>query len=379
MADAESDPVPAGDARPRQPERGEAERRDAVQERLTLTICVPTFSRPELVQRAIASIIESAKGFETSVEIIVSDNSPQISEGACREALAAWTGPSTYIGNEVDIGIAGNLNQCIARAGAPYVVFVHDDDRLLPQAVPAILRAIGEQGPDDNVLLMGVHIVDGAGNLIRRQEFCRDERIVPSDALERLLSDNGIAWFPGVVVSAEAYAAVGPFDAGVGNATDLEMWVRLFASYGVRCVPHSISAYTVHTGSATQTMAFDREAVSNLIGIFDRARRMKVLRSDTIDRSQAQFLHQVILGAAYAELRAGNRARARKVMTLFDLPTVRALAPPLEWLPARWISTMVVRSPSFLVRPLVAVVDRLDLVRRIRAVGVRGRGRMPFC
>ena len=75
-------------------------------------------------------------------------------------------------------------------------------------------------------------------------------------------------------------------------------------------------------------MAFDGAAVSNLVDIFDRARRTKVLRSDTIDRSQAQFLHQVILGAAYAELRAGNRARARKVMTLFDLPTVKAWGAP---------------------------------------------------
>jgi len=352
---------------------------DARSDRPTLTVCVPTYSRPALVRRAIASIIESAAGYEASVEIIVSDNSPEVSEGACREALAPWSGPATYVGNQVDLGIAGNLNQCIARAGARYLVFVHDDDRLLPGAVPAILQAIGEQRPDDQVLLMGVHLVDGDGNLIRRQEFCRDERVIPSDAMERLLSDNGIAWFPGVVVSAEAYAAVGPFDASVGNATDLEMWIRLFARYGVRCVPRSISAYTVHAGSATQSMAFDREAVANLVGIFDRARRTKVLRSDTIDRSQAQFLHQVILGAAYVELRAGNRGRARQVMSLFDLSAVKALASPLEWLPARWISALLVRSPSFLVRPLVAIVDRLDLVRRIRAVGVRGRGRLPFC
>jgi hypothetical protein len=379
MADAESDPVPRGDPPPTRLDRGRPDRSDQPKASPTLTVCIPTFSRPDLVRRAVASVIKSATGHEASVEIIVTDNSPEISESACREALAPWTGPSTYIGNPVDIGIAGNLNQCIARAGAPYVVFVHDDDRLLPDAVPAILAAIGEQGPDDGVLLMGVHLVDGQGNLIRRQEFCRDERVIPSDALERLLSDNGIAWFPGVVVSAEAYAAVGPFDSSVGNATDLEMWVRLFARYGVRCVPRSISAYTVHSGSATQTMAFDREAVANLVGIFDRARRTKVLRSDTIDRSQAQLLHQVILGAAYAELRAGNRSRARQVMTLLDLPMVKAFGPPLEWLPARWISTLVVRSPSFLVRPLVAIVDRLDLVRRIRAVGVRGRGRLPFC
>jgi GT2 family glycosyltransferase len=345
---------------------------------LTLTICIPTYNRPELVRRAIASVIESATGYETAVEILVSDNSPELSQEASRAALADWTGPATYLANEVDLGITGNLNQCIGRAAAPYVLFVHDDDRLLRGAVPAILQAIREQGPDDAVLFMGVHLVDAAGNVIRRQEFSRDERVIPSDALERLLSDNGIAWFPGLVVSAEAYATVGPFDASVGNATDLDMWVRLFARYGIRCVPRSISAYTVHADSATQSMAFDRDTVAKLIGIFERARRMRVLRSETIDRAQAQYLHQVILGAAYAELRAGRKGRARAVMQLFELPAVKALRPPFEWLPARWISRLVVRSPLSMVRPLVATVDRLDLVRRIRGLGVRGRGHLPF-
>lgn len=351
----------------------------APHQRPTLSVCVPTFNRPGLVQRTLASIVESASGHESDVEIIVSDNSPAVSEQACRESLLGWSGQSRYIGNDVNIGIAANLSQCIAQAQGRYVVFVHDDDRLLPGAVPAILSVVGNEATEDQVLFFGVHLVDADGHVLRRQEFCRDERVTPSDALDRLLSDNGLAWFPGLVVSAAAYATVGPFDAAVGNATDLEMWVRLFARFGLRCVPESINAYSVHSGSATQSMAFDERDVANLIGIFDRARKTGVLRPDEINRCQAQFLHQVILGAAYVELRSGNRSGARRVIDLFRLGSVKALGPPVEWLPARWISALLVRAPSGLVRPLVAIVDRLDLVRRIRAVGVRGRGQLPLC
>lgn len=348
-------------------------------ERPLLSVCVPTFNRPALVARAIESIVAAAASASDEVEIVVSDNSAAVSERACREALAGWPGQSTYLGNAENIGLAGNLNQCIARAQGRYIVFVHDDDVMLPGAMSPLLARLRAPEADDPVLMFGVHVRDSAGQVIRKQEFCRDERISAADALERLLADNGIAWFPGLVVRADAYAAVGPFDAAVGNATDLAMWVQLFGRFGIHCIAAPISGYTVHPGSATQSTGLDRGALLSLGAIFDRARALNVLPRRVVAHCQAQFVHQVILGAAYADLRAGNRRAARRVLSLFGEPAMRGLRPPLEWLPARWISGLLVRLPLAVSLPLVALTDRLDLVRRIRAVGFRGRGGMPFC
>ncbi len=356
-----------------------SDREDRSDPGCTLSICVPTFNRPVLVQRAIRSILESVPDRTSDVEIIVSDNSPDVSEDACRRALGDWSGDSLYIGNRPDIGMAANFNQCIARASGRFILFVHDDDRLLPGAVPAILDALAAGDDPARVLLFGVHFVDAAGRILRRQEFCRQEWVGPSGALQRLLSDNGLAWFPGIVVSHDAYDSVGAFDADVGNATDLEMWVRLFSRFGLRCVPSTISAYSVHAGSATQTTAFDSAAVGTIQEIFQRARTMAVLRAETIDGCQAQFLPQVILGSAAFSARSGDLAGARKVMVLFDLPSVRSLGPSLAWLPVRLIFSVLVRCPPALVRPLMSWVDRFDLVQRVRAVGNRGRGELPLC
>jgi GT2 family glycosyltransferase len=347
--------------------------------RPTLSICVPTFRRPELAQRAIRSIIDSVANGYDDVEIIVSDNSPEMSEGACREALASWRGKSLYIGHRPNVGMAPNFDACIARASGDYVLFVHDDDLLLPNAVPQMLRAVATPGASSAVLFFGVHIVDEAQRVIRRQRFCRDASIGPADALRRLLSDNGIAWFPGLVVSRDAYVAVGPFDAESGNATDLEMWVRLFAAYGLRCVPGAISAYSVHLTSATQTTAFDRDAISRILAIFDRAERTGALGAAEIRRCRAQFLPQVILGTAAFAVRSGRKSEARKVMALFDLPAVRSLRLSRTWLSVRFMFAILVRSPSALVRPLLTLLDKLDLVRRVRAVQTRGESTLPFC
>lgn len=347
--------------------------------RPTLSLCVPTYNRPSLVQRAIRSIIESASAAAEDVEIIVSDNSPDVSERACREALESWAGRSLYVGNRPDVGMAGNFNQCLALASGRFVLFVQDDDRLLPGAVPTILQALASGATPDRVVLFGVHLVDEAGRLLRRQEYCRDDTVGPADALHRLLSDNGLAVFPGAVVSRDAYQVVGPFDATFGNAMDLEMWVRLFARYGVRCFPGAIGAYSVHAASATQLMGFDAHAVDRLMAVFASARRTGVLDAETVDRCEANYLHQFVLGAASVHLRQGDQAGARGVIQLFKLPSIRALGPSRAWGPVRFIFSVLVRCPPAVVRPLMRWVDRLDLVRRVRSAQDRGHAGLPVC
>lgn len=337
----------------------------------TLSICVPTYHRPVLVQRAIRSIVECASYAASDVEIIVSDNSPDVSEEACRKSLEAWGGRSLYIGNRPNIGFNDNYNQCVARASGRYVLFVHDDDRMIAGAVPAILDALAARDERDKVLLFGVHVVDETGHILRRQEFSRDSWVGASDALYRLLSDNGFNGFPALVVSRDAYAVIGPFDARLGHASDLDMWVRLFARFGVRCVPKTISAYSVHAGSATTAMAYDSDAIAKIMDVFERTRSIGILPAETIHRCQAKFLHQYILAAAYLELRSGDVAGARKVMALFDLPAVRSVGPSLAWLPVRLAFAALVRFPPRLVRPLMRLVDRLSLVRWVRSAQSR--------
>ncbi len=342
----------------------------------TLSICVPTFNRPILVQEAIRSIVQSAPASNGEVEIIVSDNSPAISEEACRLALDAWGGRSLYIGNDRNIGMTANLNQCIARASGRHLIFVCDDDQLLPGAVPKILRAVATSRESDKVLLFGVEAVDEAGRVLRRHAFASEARLGPRDAVYRLLTGFGFVWFPGVVVGHDAYAAAGPFDAEIGNATDVEMWLRLLSRHGVRCLPDTISAYSVHPQSATQSMALDAEAIARTMTIFERARTTGVLPGRTIARSQARYFHQLIISAAYLHLRSGDVTGAREEMALFGLPSVRTLGPSLTWLPLRLVFAVLVRSPSGLVRPLMKALDRLDLVRRIRALQSLGRVRL---
>jgi len=333
-----------------------------------LSVCVPTYNRPELLRRAIASIIAAAPADPERVEIVVSDNSPGVSEGAAREALGAWDGRCRYLANATNVGITANLNQCIASASGDFVLFVGDDDQLLPGAIDEVLAVLDSDAAADQVLLFGVDALDDTGRVIRRQRFPGDVRLPPRVALRQLLA-GGFAWFPGVVVRRDAVASTGTFEHRFGSLTDLELWARLFARYGVRCLPPTIAVYSVHRASVTQSMDYDQAAIESVLVIFDRARETGLLAARDIDRCESTFLDQFILGGAYVRLQAGDSAGARRVLGLYALPGVRAIGPSRRWQPVRMAFRALSRLPGVVVRPMMSVVTRFDLVRRVRGAG----------
>ena len=114
----------------------------------------------------------------------------------------------------------------------------------------------------------------------------------------------------------------------------LDMWVRLFARYGVRCFPSTTCAYTIHEAAATTGM-WNPDVIASLGEIFDRAAATGVVPEATLRRWQADFLHQFILAGAYRRLRVRRRTEAGQVLRLFELPEVRALGISRKWWPVR--------------------------------------------
>jgi glycosyltransferase involved in cell wall biosynthesis len=299
-----------------------------------LSICIPTYHRPELFERALRSAM-TTRGPIDRVELIVSDNSTEDdTEAVAHRLLSGWSGRARYVRNRPGVGAEPNFNRCIELSTGRFVLILHDDDYLLPQGVDRILRAIDRAAERDRVLLFGVHVVDENERLRRRQRHRKDRRLSPGTALAKVLTNSSYVRFPAIVVRRDAYEEVGPFDVSVANPTDLEMWTRLFSRYGVSCVSSVTAAYTVHGGALTSEM-FRPETFANLDVVFDRAVEMAVLPEHEVRRHQADFFAQFILAATFRRLQARDLAGARQTLAFFDLPRVRRLGPSVRWLPVR--------------------------------------------
>jgi hypothetical protein len=296
---------------------------------------MPTKDRPQLLSRALASIAKAVGPEGDRIELTVSDGSAdEASAQVVDQFLASWAGSHRYVHNRPPLPLVDNMNRAIELASGDWVMQLDDDDYLLPGAGEAMLEAITGARPEEAVLLFGVDIVNADGVRSRSQIFRRQQYLEPAQALERLLRNSSFVREPAVLIRRTALEREGLFDRRVGGATDTDMWVRLFARYGVRSIPSTTCAYTIHEAAATTGM-WNPDVIASLGEIFDRAAATGVVPEATLRRWQADFLHQFILAGAYRRLRVRRRTEAGQVLRLFKLPEVRALGVSRKWWPVR--------------------------------------------
>lgn len=117
----------------------------------TISIVIPTYRRPEMLRRAIASAVAqqgAQQSVEAAFEIVVVDND---AAGSARdtvaEAAAASSVPLRYVA-EPRSGISHARNAGVANAGGRYLAFLDDDEEAAPGWLAAFLAAIAETGAD---------------------------------------------------------------------------------------------------------------------------------------------------------------------------------------------------------------------------------------
>lgn len=95
--------------------------------RRKITIAIPTYKRPELLEVSLKSAVEQ-KGFY-DFEVIVIDNDPDSTE--TKKVVEKFMKPNVfYYKNEKNVGLYSNWNRCIELAQGEYITILNDDDWL---------------------------------------------------------------------------------------------------------------------------------------------------------------------------------------------------------------------------------------------------------
>jgi GT2 family glycosyltransferase len=298
-------------------------------------VAIFTRNHPDLLQRALGSILGATAPVAEQIEVAVSDGSDDNAPGdLVRKLLDGWPGGYRYVHNSPPLGIIENMNRAAEISTGEWVQILGDDDYLLPGAGAAMVRAVRKAPPGEQVIVFGASIVDGDGLHRRDQSFRRERHLPPKQALRRLLSNSSWVREAAVLMRRSAWEQAGMFSTSIGMAADTDMWVRLFSRHGVRCMPESTCAVTIHEAALTTGM-WHPETIRSLRDIFELAVASKVVPEARIRRWQADYFHQFILAGAYRRLRLGRRVEAGRILELFDLPEVRGLGPSAKWLPIR--------------------------------------------
>ena len=114
-----------------------------------VSICTPTYNRPDLLARAIRSCLAQTY---SNFEMIITDNSANELSG---ELAARFADPRIrYFKNETNLGGVGNISRATSLARGKYVKLLMDDDLLKSQCLEKMVIAL-ERNPSAGIAMGG--------------------------------------------------------------------------------------------------------------------------------------------------------------------------------------------------------------------------------
>jgi GT2 family glycosyltransferase len=211
-----------------------------------VSICIPTYRRPELLMEAVRSCLSQTY---QNIEIVISDDSP---DDLSQQSIEAVNHAHNirYCRNPKALGQAGNVNQLFALARGTHLVLLHDDDLLLPNAVNDLLQ-VWERYPDIVVCYGKQYMIDMPGHILKRESIELNDNYYRTPVYEGLQFSPITSALRGqlpndaYMILTDAARSVGYSDhPEVGDICDYEFGLRLAAQYtGFYLIDQYVASY----------------------------------------------------------------------------------------------------------------------------------------
>ena len=217
---------------------------DPIQTSPRVTIAIPTFNRAaKTLPETLQSALDQTYG---NVEIIVSDN---CSTDDTEDVVRRFGRSVQYVRQAENLGLNGNLNQCIDRATGDYVLLLHDDDLIDPDFVESCITAVAGSR-SVGLIRTGIRIIRADGSV----SFERPNRAVGSSSMADLM----FAWFRNettqyccnTLYNTQALREVGGFHSRHNLFQDALAQVKVAALYGHAHVHGVKASWRRHDGNA---------------------------------------------------------------------------------------------------------------------------------
>jgi glycosyltransferase involved in cell wall biosynthesis len=253
---------------------------------LEVSILIPTYRRPQLLRRAIASAL--SQDAPVAMEVVVGDDAD---EGA---AVASEFDDVRlrYQANPERLGMAGNWNRLCDVAHGDYLLLLNDDDRLLPGFVATCVSAFHRM-PDLGVVFTN-HFFDHRGRWeVRRCELQPGRH---EDFSAKLLRYNPVP------VSASLFRRTAWEHArtlpDTGSA-DLVLWGRIAErGWPFFYVGDPLMVYLPHAASVSGALSFRYDGVVALEAL--------TMSDPEAERLRRERLADALVARASAHLLEGN-------------------------------------------------------------------------
>ncbi len=300
-----------------------------------ITFAIPYFRDADYLVEAIDSVRRQTTA---DWEIIVVDDAGP--DDARQRVADIGDDRISYVRNAVNLGLAGNWNECLRRANAPLVTLLHADDRLRPGYAVAVIAAATAH-PDVAAVFTDAAVIgadgrpkfslpDEAKRLVRRPP---GSHVVAGDSGLAALTTGNYLFCPTLAYRANMLDD-DPFDGRWSFMLDLDHTARLLLNgqrlFGVR---EALYEYRRHGANQTSSMTADARRFEEEIA-FSRELAQRAVEHGwpkTARAAQRRLMVRTHLALRMATDAARGRFRAangKRLILQADLRRRRPIDPP---------------------------------------------------
>jgi glycosyltransferase involved in cell wall biosynthesis len=185
-----------------------------------VSVIVPTYGRPAMLERALSSILrQSYRQFEI---VVVNDGGVDVAENIRR---LDHEGRIKYVRHGSNLGLAAARNTGIGQARGKYVAYLDDDDVFYPDHLMTLVEYL-EGHPAFMVAYADAAYVTQQRREHDYVETGREVRYSVDFDRERLLTQNYIP-APCILHRRDCLQQVGQFDPDLPRYEDWDLWIRM--------------------------------------------------------------------------------------------------------------------------------------------------------
>jgi glycosyltransferase involved in cell wall biosynthesis len=202
----------------------------APDDRPVVSVVLPTYNRPEELQRAVASVAEQTY---PAIELVVVDDHSRIPATEALKGVEAGRLTLRIVRHDVNKGANAARNTGIEAASGDFVAFLDDDDEWHSDKLARQVATFAVANPDLGVVYTGMRFIRPSGTM----------DVIPrlsGDITRALLVGKSLSQFSAVMVRAATIEAAGLPDERFPSWQDREWYLRLSQHCAFEPVPEPL-------------------------------------------------------------------------------------------------------------------------------------------
>jgi glycosyltransferase involved in cell wall biosynthesis len=211
---------------------------------MKVSVILPTHNRPDLLNRAIDSVIDQT--YDNIELLIVDDSSETDTESIVEEYNDRRI---RYFEHEQNQGPAAARNTGIEQATGDYIAFLDDDDEWRHSKLEKQVPLLEKQPPDVGLVYCWMNYYTQSGELVREYHPTYKGYVFP-----HVLDGQRIGGCPTLLVRKEVVQEIDGFDESIHRGDDGDFIRRVCKEYKVTYVSEVlVNVYTQHGHSRITT------------------------------------------------------------------------------------------------------------------------------